>query len=187
MIAPISCIFTLATLPPPKSWWELTSLVAYRVGTARRTISHQCLGGGCVAKVRTRGSGAAPEAIEGLQRRDRALYGETLGLVIRLTHIPRDTDDLFTRSHGRTPAEGASKSQKESNPLHRPIGSATDRDSCVLGDPRAPPGMGRLEPVPARGMSPGGRRQRGLGFPSSAAPNRSRALRTRLSGVGCDH
>ena len=117
MIAPVSCIFTLATLPPPKSWWELTSLVAYRVGAARRTISHQCLGGGCVAKVRTRGSGAAPEPIKGLQRRDRALYGETLGLVIRLTHIPRDTDSLFTRSHGRTPARGRLKvSEMGKNP-----------------------------------------------------------------------
>ena len=34
---------------------------------------------------------------------------KTLGLVIRLTHIPRDTDDLFTRSHGRTPARGRLK------------------------------------------------------------------------------
>ena len=104
-----------------------------------------------------------------------------------LTAVAADHPKPRTRPNRGKPGAFLDTAQKESNPLHRPIGSATDRDSCVLGDPRAPPGMVRLEPVPVRGMSPVGRRQRGLGFPSSAAPNRSRALRTRLSGVGCDH
>ena len=36
----------------------------------------------------------------GLQRLDLDLIGKTLGLVISLTYIPHDADDLFRHSHG---------------------------------------------------------------------------------------